>query len=71
VQREPEDARVLLAAAMAAGDTASAERVRGWVGERRLQDARLANLVRAGQQTSDNVSTERRRDVGEEHGGDI
>src|SRR6185369_515182 len=41
VQREPEDARVLLAAALAAGDAAAAERVREWVGARRLQDVRL------------------------------
>jgi len=43
VQREPEDARVFLAAATAAGDAAAAARVRDWIGERRLQDVRLAS----------------------------
>jgi predicted Zn-dependent protease len=41
VQREPEDARVLLAAAAAAGDGAAAEPVRGWIAAHRVEDVRL------------------------------
>jgi len=46
VQREPEDARVLLAAAIAADDTAAAEAVLRWVAAHRLEDVELARLAR-------------------------
>jgi len=41
VQREPEDARVLLEAALAAGDGATVARVRGWLAARHVEDVRL------------------------------
>lgn len=41
VQREPEDARVVLEAAIAVGDAATVDRVRAWVTARRLEDVRL------------------------------
>lgn len=44
-QREPEDARLLLAAAAAAGQPAAAERVRRHLREHGLQDARFAPLL--------------------------
>lgn len=41
IQREPPDARVLLRAAAAAGDSAAAEPVRQWMRQTRLEDVRL------------------------------
>ena len=41
IQREPPDARVLLQAAAAAGDSAAAEPVRQWLRQTGLEDARL------------------------------
>jgi tetratricopeptide (TPR) repeat protein len=46
VQREPEDARVLLAAAVAADDDAAAEGVLRWVAAHRLEDVQLVRLER-------------------------
>lgn len=45
VQREPWDARVLLEAALAAGDRAAAGPVLRWLGETRLEDPRLSELA--------------------------
>ncbi len=44
-QREPEDARVLLGAALAAGNRAVADDVRQWLAQHRLEDARLATMA--------------------------
>jgi tetratricopeptide (TPR) repeat protein len=44
VQREPEDARILLESALAAHDTATAQPVLDWLAERGLEDVRLAQL---------------------------
>lgn len=45
LQREPRDARVLLEAALAAGDPDAAEPARALLRETRLEDARLARLA--------------------------
>ncbi|MEO6026631.1 MAG: hypothetical protein ABIR79_07185, partial [Candidatus Binatia bacterium] len=44
-QREPEDARLVLSAATAAGKPAAAADVRQWIGDHRLEDRRLAPLT--------------------------
>ncbi len=44
VQREPRDARILLEAAIAAGDAAAAQVVRDWLGGSRFEDERLRRL---------------------------
>ncbi len=44
VQREPEDARVVLDAAAAAGDPRAATPVLAWLAEHRMEDVRLAGL---------------------------
>lgn len=44
VQREPRDARILLEAAIAAGDAAAAQSVRDWLGSSGFEDARLRAL---------------------------
>lgn len=44
-QREPADARVLLAAAVAAGDPAAAEPVLDWLQRQGISDARLETLI--------------------------
>jgi len=46
-QREPEDARILLSAATAAGKPAAAADVRQWIRDHRLEDRRLAPLTPA------------------------
>ena len=46
VQREPIDARLVLEAALAAGDGAAARPVVGWLEETGLEDVRLAALAR-------------------------
>ena len=46
VQREPRDARILLEAAIAAGDAAAAQIVRDWLGSSRFEDERLRRLGR-------------------------
>jgi len=45
VQREPRDARILLEAAIAAGDTAAAQVVRDWLASSGFEDARLRRLA--------------------------
>lgn len=47
VQREPRDARVLLEAALAAGDGAAAQPVRDWLKSSRFEDAQLRQLGQA------------------------
>lgn len=47
VQREPRDARVLLEAAMAAKDPASAQAVRDWMTRSGFEDARMRRLAQA------------------------
>ena len=44
VQREPRDARILLEAAIAAGDPAAAQAARDWLGKSGFEDARLRRL---------------------------
>lgn len=44
VQREPRDARILLEAAIAAGDGAAAQAVRDWLASSGFEDARLRDL---------------------------
>jgi Tfp pilus assembly protein PilF len=44
VQREPRDARILLEAAIAAGDAAAAQPARDWLRTRGFEDARLQRL---------------------------
>lgn len=44
VQREPRDARILLEAALAAGDAAAAKPVRDWLQSSGFEDARLRSL---------------------------
>jgi hypothetical protein len=44
VQREPRDARILLEAAIAAGDPAAAQVVRDWLASSGFEDARLRRL---------------------------
>jgi tetratricopeptide (TPR) repeat protein len=44
VQREPRDARILLEAAIAAGDPAAAQVVRDWLGSSGFEDARLQSM---------------------------
>ena len=44
VQREPRDARILLEAAIAAGDPAAAQVVRDWLRSSGFEDARLRAL---------------------------
>lgn len=46
VQKEPGDARVLLEAAMAAGDASGCRMVETWVTQHRLEDAKITNLLR-------------------------
>lgn len=46
VQREPADARVLLEAALAAGEPAAAAPVLHWLAQSRLQDAHITALVK-------------------------
>lgn len=46
-QREPEDARLLIAAARATGRTESVDRVVAWVAERRLEDVELERAIAA------------------------
>ncbi|OHC64273.1 MAG: hypothetical protein A2040_19960 [Rhodocyclales bacterium GWA2_65_19] len=53
VQREPRDARVLLEAAIATGDTAAAQAVRDWLRSSGFEDARLRRL---GQELCEAVS---------------
>lgn len=53
VQREPRDARILLEAAIAAGDAAAAKPVRDWLQSSGFEDARLRDL---GQQLCSAVS---------------
>lgn len=45
VQREPRDARILLEAALAAGDRAAAQPVLDWLAASRIEDAALARLA--------------------------
>ncbi|KAF0192633.1 MAG: hypothetical protein FD165_796 [Gammaproteobacteria bacterium] len=45
-QREPADARLLLAAALRAGTPASAQPVREWLARTRLEDVQLARLLK-------------------------
>ena len=52
VQREPRDARVLLEAAIAAKDSASAQGVRDWMLRSGFEDARLRRLAQASAQIS-------------------
>ena len=47
VQREPRDARILLEAAIAAKDSASAEPARDWLRTSGFEDARLRRLGQA------------------------
>ena len=47
VQREPRDARVLLEAALAAGDGAAAQPARDWLNSSRFEDAHLRQLGQA------------------------
>ena len=47
VQREPRDARVLLEAALAAGDGAAAQPARDWLKTSRFEDAQLRQLGQA------------------------
>jgi hypothetical protein len=56
VQREPRDARVLLEAAIAAKDSASAQGVRDWMQRSGFEDARLRRLAQASAQISDTGS---------------
>lgn len=51
VQREPRDARVLLEAAVAARNSASAQVVRDWLQRSGFEDARLRSLARASEST--------------------
>ena len=44
VQREPRDARILLEAALAAGDAAAAQPARDWLAASGFEDARLRRL---------------------------
>ena len=46
VQREPEDARIFLEAALAAGDATAAQPVLDWLASIRLEDGHLARLRR-------------------------
>ncbi len=46
VHREPPDARLVLEAALAAGDSAAARPVVDWIAQTRLEDVRLAPLLR-------------------------
>jgi predicted Zn-dependent protease len=46
VQREPADARILLASARAAGRDAAASQVRAFIGSQRLEDVRLAEYLK-------------------------
>jgi hypothetical protein len=58
VQREPRDARILLEAAIAAQDSASAEPARAWLRSSGFEDARLRQLGQAsGPNTHTNAST--------------
>ena len=47
VQREPRDARVLLEAAIAAKDPASAQAVRDWLSRSGFEDDRMRRLAQA------------------------
>jgi hypothetical protein len=45
VQKEPADARILLEAAIAAGDRGSTRALRQWLTQSRLEDAQLSRLL--------------------------
>ena len=47
VQREPDDARILLEAALAAGDIKAAQPVLEWMGHNKVEDKRLTRLQKA------------------------
>ena len=44
IQREPRDARILLEASIAAGDSPAAQPARDWLGRSGFEDARLRTL---------------------------
>jgi Tfp pilus assembly protein PilF len=45
IQKEPADVRILLEAALAAGDVAAADSVREWLSSSRLEDAKLQQIL--------------------------
>ena len=45
VQKEPADIRILLEAALAAGDAAAVDAARAWLGNSRLEDVQLQRIV--------------------------
>jgi len=57
VQREPRDARILLEAAIAAQDSASAQPARDWLRTSGFEDARLRRLGQASGSMTDTGGT--------------